>query len=479
MTAESLIAEPLDDVVAFVRRYVVLSREHATAVALWTVHTHSVDALGITPYLAITSAEKSSGKTLLLEVLELLVAKPWLTGSVSAATLARKIHQVRPTLLLDESDAAFKGDREYAETLRGVLNSGFKASGSYSRCVGANGTNLKVEDFKTFCAKAIAGIGQLPDTVADRSIRIRLQKKLASERVERKRERTIAAEAAPLRERLERWAEENDERLARLDLAPLDELGDRAADIWEPLLGIAYVAGQKWFVRARAAAVVLSGRDAVDDESLGVQLLADVRTIFDDRGIDKLASATLGEALAEIEESPWGEWHGKPITAHGVARLLKRFEVRPRTVRFDDDTTAKGYHREQFEDLWARYLPTPPIQTVTPSQPASLSEKPTVANRHKSPLVTVVESAANPHGERDVTAVSVQEGGTDEEDALSAELDYYRSRRDAPLENPAPCSPFPGDEDFLDFIAAAVHAGHITTGEALEREQVHRRVPRG
>ena len=68
----------------------------------------------------------------LLEVLELLVAKPWLTGSVSAAVLARKVHQVRPTLLLDESDAAFKGEREYAEALRGVLNSGFKASGSYS-----------------------------------------------------------------------------------------------------------------------------------------------------------------------------------------------------------------------------------------------------------------------------------------------------------------------------------------------------------
>jgi Protein of unknown function (DUF3631) len=422
MTAESITAELLDDVVAFVRRYVVLSREQATAVALWTVHTHSVDALGITPYLAITSAEKSSGKTLLLEVLEHLVAKPWLTGSVSAATLARKIHQVRPTLLLDESDAAFKGDREYAETLRGVLNSGFKASGSYSRCVGANGTNLKVEDFKTFCAKAIAGIGQLPDTVADRSIRVRLQKKLATERVERKRERTIAAEAASLRERLEQWAEESDDRLARLDLAPLDELGDRAADIWEPLLGIAYLAGEKWFVRARAAAVALSGRDVVDDESLGVQLLEDIRAVFDEQGTDKLASATLGEALAENEESPWGEWHGKPITAHGIARLLKRFEIRPRQVRLDDATTLKGYHREQFEDAWNRYLPPlPPIQTETPKQPAPLSGKPADPNRNTTPLVPVTEGAANPHGQRDVSAVSVQKGGTGGEDALGAD----------------------------------------------------------
>ena len=93
MTADSLTGELLDDVVAFLRRYVVLSSEQATAIALWTVHSHAVNAIGITPYLAITSAEKGSGKTLLLEVLEQLVAKPWLTGSVSAATLARKIHQ--------------------------------------------------------------------------------------------------------------------------------------------------------------------------------------------------------------------------------------------------------------------------------------------------------------------------------------------------------------------------------------------------
>jgi hypothetical protein len=404
----------LDDVVGFVRRYVVLSHEQATAIALWTLHTHAVDALGITPYLAITSAEKGSGKTLLLEVLEQLVARPWLTGSVSAATLARKIHQAQPTLLLDESDAAFRGDREYAETLRGVLNSGFKASGIYSRCVGATGTNLKVEDFKTFCAKAIAGIGQLPDTVADRSIRIRLKKKLASERVERKRERTIEAEAAPLRGRIEQWARENGERLTRLDLAPLAELGDRAADIWEPLLGIAYVGGEKWFVRARSAAVALSGREAVDDESLGVRLLADIRAVLEELSLDRLSSKTLAAELAELEESPWSEFGKppKPITPPGIARLLKRFEVRPRTVRFDDEMTAKGYHLEQFEDLWARYLPLPLISSVTPSQPALLSGNSTDPSRHMKALVTVPESGANHDGSGDVTAVTVRKGGT-------------------------------------------------------------------
>jgi putative DNA primase/helicase len=39
-------------------------------------------------------------------------------------------------------------------------------------------------------------------------------------------------------------------------------------------------------------------------------------------------------------------------------------------------------------------------------------------------------------------------------------------------------SPFPGDDDFLDYIAAVHLAGHITTGEALEREQTHKLVLR-
>src|SRR5204863_5407829 len=115
-------------------------------------------------------------KTRLLEVFELLVAKPWLTGRVTAACLIRKIDHVKPCLLLDESDAAFSGDQQYTEALRGILNTGFQSGGVASCCVG-QGANITYKDFRTYCAKAIAGIGHLPDTVADRSIPIRLIRK--------------------------------------------------------------------------------------------------------------------------------------------------------------------------------------------------------------------------------------------------------------------------------------------------------------
>ena len=106
----------------FIRRFVVLGDDEATAIALWVAHTHAFEAAVATPYLSISSAEMESGKTRLLEVLRLLVATPWFTGRTSTAALTRKIDKAGPTLLLDESDPAFKGDKEYAETLRGVLN---------------------------------------------------------------------------------------------------------------------------------------------------------------------------------------------------------------------------------------------------------------------------------------------------------------------------------------------------------------------
>lgn len=155
-----LLPEILFGVMHFLRSYVVLSREQQIVLALWTAHTHAIEAADCTPYLQITSATAEAGKTRLLEVLELLVARPWLTGRTSAAALFRKVDAERPTLLLDESDAAFGGVKEYAEGLRAVLNTGYRASGRASICVGA-GPDIDVKEFSTFGAKAIAGIGRL------------------------------------------------------------------------------------------------------------------------------------------------------------------------------------------------------------------------------------------------------------------------------------------------------------------------------
>jgi Protein of unknown function (DUF3631) len=382
-----VLAALLDELVNLIRRFVIMTEAQAVAWALWVAHTHTLDAAEQTPYLSITSPEKRSGKTRLLEVSELLVARPWLTGRVSAAALVRKIDKERPTLLLDESDAAFNGEKDYAEALRSLLNTGHRANGKASLCVG-QGAALDVRDFSTFCPKAIAGIGKLPDTVADRAIPIRLQRKEKAEAVERFRESKARAETSPLLARIESWAAASIPALQVAEPALPEELGDRAQDGAAPLLAIADLAGEDWPRRGRLALVELLSGDNPEDDSVGVRLLRDCRAVFEARpDNDKLASADLCAALVELEESSWLELHkGKPLTVRGLARLLNPYGIGSGSVRLGEKTR-KGYYRRSFEDAWSRYLPPTGSPNGTPAQVNAGADFLDFSKRHTKELV--------------------------------------------------------------------------------------------
>ena len=428
-TARSVDTAPmLDDLFAFVRRFVSLSLSQARVVAVWIAHTHVIDASDATPYLAITSAEKQSGKTRLLEVADLLVANPWLTGKVSAAVLIRKIDSEQPTLLLDESDAAFAGEKEYAEALRGVLNTGHRRGGKASCCVG-QGAAITFKDFSTFSPKAIAGIGNLPDTITDRSIPIRLKRAARGEHVERFRRRDVEAEASGLRGRLEGWSAVTVENLRTARPVLPDALTDRQQDGAEPLLAIADLAGGEWPETARLALIELCGEAQADDQSIGMRLLADIRGIFQDREVDRIPSIELAAALAKIETSPWGEWGktGKPLSAAKLARLLGRFRIVPHSVRVDD-RTPKGYTLEDFQDAFERYLPSTdapsspssPIQCATTQQANTDAGLSDFQNRNTESLLRHEKrEIANKTGACGVVALSNPPMGAGEEEARS------------------------------------------------------------
>ena len=373
----------LDELADFVRRYVVLSPTQGTAATLWTLHTHAFDAAEATPYLSINSAEPESGKTRLLEVLDLVVAEPWLTGRVTPAVLARRIDDKRPTLLLDESDAAFAGDKEYAETLRGILNTGYRIGGCASVCVG-QGANIGYKDLKTFSPKAIAGLSHLPDTVASRSIRIELKRKAADENVQRLRRRDATAAAEPLKQRLAVWAQARLDQLAAARPAVPQQLGDRAADVWEPLLAIADAAGGEWPKRAREAAVSLSARGQREAESLGVRLLGDIRAVFNRRELDRMPSADLTAELNGLEDAPWAELRGKPLTPHQLARRLTPYHIRPKGIRVGDETRGATKHRNSPMP-GAAISHRPPTQTATSATLAQPRGFPAISKPQQNP----------------------------------------------------------------------------------------------
>ncbi|MCH8277545.1 MAG: hypothetical protein IIC12_01250, partial [Proteobacteria bacterium] len=157
-------AKLLDELVAYFRRYVVMSPVQTTALALWTLHTHAFGAAEVTPYMAVTSAEKRCGKTLTLEAMELVVRNSWRASRATPAALYRKIDASAPTVLMDEMDTQFKGDKEMAQAIRGILNAGYQRGGVVS-VVAGQGNDMHVIDLNAFAPKALAGIGDLPDTI--------------------------------------------------------------------------------------------------------------------------------------------------------------------------------------------------------------------------------------------------------------------------------------------------------------------------
>ena len=132
---------------------------------------------------------------------------------------------------------------------------------------------------------------------------------------------------------------------------------NRAADNWRPLLSIADIVGAEWPARVRQAIKCSCAATDGDEQSIRVLLLGDIRVVFAERAVDRLASVELVEALVAIEGRPWAEWKaGKPITANGLARMLVPFRIVPDTIRVGD-RTPKGYQRAHFDDAFTRYLP--------------------------------------------------------------------------------------------------------------------------
>ncbi len=139
---------------------------------------------------------------------------------------------------------------------------------------------------------------------------------------------------------------------------------DRADDNWSPLFAIAEVVGGSWpqKVKTAMAALVRAG----DDEAIGSKLLGDIKGIFEARNLDRIFSNDLVESLKNLSESPWADWSkGKGLTKTGLARLLKPFGVKSKTMRIDEDRF-KGYSLESFQDAFKRYIP--PLPSVTPCQ---------------------------------------------------------------------------------------------------------------
>lgn len=359
----------------FLVRFVAYPTEAARiAHTLWIAHTWFMDRWESTPRIAFLSPEPGSGKSRALEVSEPLVPRPVHAVNTSPAYLFRKVSDEAgpPTILYDEIDTVFGPRAKDNEDVRGMLNAGHRRGAVAGRCV-VKGKAVVTEELPAYCAVALAGLDDLPDTIRTRSVIVRMRRRAPGERVEPWRHRVNGPQAAPIAEQLATWSS-SAAHLLRWPEMPAG-IEDRNADVWEPLLAVADLAGGDWPRRARDASVTLVSAAADQKQSLGIQLLADLRKVFG--ATEALATETILEKLTALEEAPWGDLRGKPLDARGLSSRLRKYELGPKTVRLDDGRTLKGYRALDLADVWARYLPPladSAVTSVTTSHPASVRD---------------------------------------------------------------------------------------------------------
>jgi hypothetical protein len=358
------IVAPLDDVYAFLGRFIAYPSVHThVAHTLWIAHAHVMDVWESTPRLAFLSPEPGSGKTRALEISELLVPRPVEAVNVTPAYLFRKVgaEEGRPTILYDEIDTVFGPKAKDNEEIRGLLNAGHRRGAVAGRCV-VRGKLVETEEIPAYCAVSLAGLGDLPDTILSRSIVVRMRRRAPGEVVEAYRRRVHGPAGHKLRDSLANWADTIQERVTNAWPAMPDGINDRDADVWEPLLAIADVAGGQWPELSRVAAVTLVTQGRQSTPSLGIRLLSDLRSVFGTASV--LPTTTILKALHELDESPWAELSGKPLNDRGLATRLRRYDIKPKVVRIGEHTH-RGYAREDLHDAWARYLGPPPYGNET------------------------------------------------------------------------------------------------------------------
>jgi hypothetical protein len=357
--AKADLAEVLDEIVAWIKKFVICRREEDyIACALYAAYTWRYPEWGHAPILYITSPTMESGKSHLVDAMMPLVYNPMTFTSASVSALFRLLDQFDAVLIQEEADALWKGGGENSEAIRALFNGGYDRGRPILR-TGDKKSGFKPEIFAIFGPRIIAGIGLPPETVESRSVVITMHPMMPWEEVESYRWEDYGEEAWALRRRVggAMWGEGDEDVLVQFPPSDLDPIGNlskgdfppgikgRSADVWEPLLAVARAAGGKWPALADNAARVISG-DRENNDPL-ILWLADLYKVFD---TERAATAVLVQKLIELG----GQWDQFNMSARGFSAFAKKLDLEPKQLKIDG-IKFRGYEREWFEVWWERY----------------------------------------------------------------------------------------------------------------------------
>lgn len=342
------------EVRAFLEGYVAFPNpDYSLIAALWAVGTHAYKQFDAFPYLVVTAATKRSGKTRLMEMLSFITHHAFPCAGVTAATVFRAIKSKEPTLLIDEAESM---GGEGADVMRAVMNVGYRRGQSIPR----TDKHGEIEQWPAYCPKAFVLIGDVRDTLRDRSIMLTMR------RGEPQRRFTFdvaMAEGTGLHGEIVKWAKTHADALGERFQrhAGLPFLTDRDEELWTPLFAVCEELAPELVTYLRRVAVdsatektavarrlvdLKGAESAAEEEEYGVRLLRDLLTVMN--GDSYVFTADALARLLALDVGPWRKFRGVGLTPIDMGNLLGAHGVRPKPVR-SGKRVLRGYQRAAVE----------------------------------------------------------------------------------------------------------------------------------
>jgi hypothetical protein len=324
----------------------------AMVLALWAVHTWVFKRFDATPYLCVTAATKQAGKTRLMELLRMITRNGRMFGDMTPAALFRMLgaYDGEVTTFYDEAERLSGGA---AGVMRSLMNTGYRVGQMITRAKAGGG----VDEFPVFAPKCFALIGDVNDTLRDRSIVITLQRG--------KPEREFFYSEA------EGEARELVNAIAHLFVGGWptaghpDFLNGRDREIWSALFGVAEACGldREAMESLTACAADLTAAKTAparkftklegdEDEavaaSYGERAVRDLWSVFkaDEKWI--LTNEVVAR-LRAIPSGPWRTFKGTGIDEFSLSSLVRPFGIRPRQIKVAAGKNRRGYVRADVQ----------------------------------------------------------------------------------------------------------------------------------
>lgn len=333
--------------------------------SLWIAGTYLYETFDSFPYLVITAHVKRAGKTRLSELIGFTCSMPFNVAGATAASLFRIIQDNKPTIMWDEAETL---SSEASTITRAFLNVGYRKGQTIPRATGQG-----VTQWPTYCPKVFVLIGDVYDTLRDRSIVVEMQR---GEPRKRFAYETAKMEGEEIANSIKILVAENLELIqSEYSGMELRFLTDRDAEIWRPVFALAKAIEPESVTELSRIAIDMATEKTanvkrygyvnqeeqeriVEREEYAKRLLTDMLKITERKEFSKaIESRNAIKLLHEINIAPWRKYQGTGLDMTMLSDLLGIYELRPRVCRIGENIF-RGYLRKDILECAKKYKVT-------------------------------------------------------------------------------------------------------------------------